>query len=506
LAGASYTRFLWQTAPPDGHDPLKWSEPGNWTPNGVPGQADTATIGGGKTIISGAVTVQDLTVGGATLGGAGTLTINHSLTMNGGTLAITGVVSVAANATWTLANKAGNSLVNCVVNLDGKATLSEGYLTFQNAIINNGAGAEFTAADGTILTQTTQVLGGTFNNSGVFNKGPGTNVTMVYLIFTNKLGGSVSVPEGTLTFGQGPVTSTGTFAADTPATIVFGPPGLPHVLEPGTQLGGDGVYRVEANALMVLADLSVYNLQLNGVGVTIGASNVLDVVNCDWNSGAITGPGEVHANFLNIAGSDAKTVQNARINVSEAGVWSGTGNIYCSPGSVISLTSPVTGTRPTFTALNDANMVITGGGPTNAPPPQFLNHGLFVKTNSTRNGFTTFDRVDFNNADTVNIQQGALALSGGTSIGEFLMEAGAEVQFFQGVHQLVGSSSSTNLDGATFTGAGFGGLAGGTVVVTTNTVYAQNFVIASGELQLPRDPRVRSSQNTVSTFWPLHPD
>ncbi|MDB6016416.1 MAG: repeat-containing protein, partial [Pedosphaera sp.] len=109
---------------------------------------------------------------------------------------------------------------------------------------------------------------------------------------------------------------------------------------------------------------------------------------------------------FNISGAAAKTLaQNAVINSTGNGTWTGTGNVNAGQNSVLNNTG-------SFVVQNDAQFInITGG----SPAPLFANNGTFIKAGSVNP--TTFSSasggVAFNNNGTINIQSGDLVLGGG---------------------------------------------------------------------------------------------
>ena len=103
--GTSYT---WK-----GANDAPWNDPVNWTPAGVPGAADTATITAGAPSLFTPVSVGTLNISGAGRTGGGTLTVINGGTWTSASLSFgTTVVAPGAQVTWTGGNLASAEIEN----------------------------------------------------------------------------------------------------------------------------------------------------------------------------------------------------------------------------------------------------------------------------------------------------------------------------------------------------------------------------------------------------------
>ena len=252
LASASAATIAW-TNTSGGN----WSEAGNWEPNQVPGDGDTAlitsngtytvTLDVGATIASltlgGASGTQTLTTGGnnLTLTDASTVSTNGIFGLSGGTLSGSGLLTVRGLFNWTdgnIGNLAAVSIAsNAVMNISSGSAFKEisggltnaGTITWSSAedvqVANNGGlpynGAIINLAGATFDIQNDQTLSGYavgfFNNAGTVLKSAGTGTNNVGVIFNNT--GTVDVQTGTLSL-NGSGAGNGTFNAAASATII----------------------------------------------------------------------------------------------------------------------------------------------------------------------------------------------------------------------------------------------------------------------------------------------
>src|SRR4051812_35320824 len=72
--------FTWNSGSGD------WSVASNWTPNGVPGPNDAATVSSGNPMVGTDTTVSNLNLGGGTISGSAVLTITKAFNWSSGIL------------------------------------------------------------------------------------------------------------------------------------------------------------------------------------------------------------------------------------------------------------------------------------------------------------------------------------------------------------------------------------------------------------------------------------
>ena len=280
-------------------------------------------------------------------------------------------------------------------------------------------------------------------------------------------GGNVNLNgAGSLSAGSS-ITGTG-FADINGATIaVTGPSTVANLaLDSGTLIG--------AGNLTITSEFDMSGGTLDGTGSTIlaaGAQMNLDggpdgnnqftidggpidstaagaAVN--WTGGYLSGIVAIQGTF-NINSNQIPELDAGTINLSGTGVWSGTGDVVMTDGSVF---NNLAGSM--FTIENDTLWHDGGEGPASA----FNNAGTLIKTVTA--GSTTFD-VAFNNSGTVDVQSGTLILGSGGTINA----------------------------GATFTGPGFTHVDGGTMTVS-GPANAANLGLDAGTLTEAGDLTITS--------------
>ena len=196
LSGAGAVFYVWLGGTGD------WNDPANWTPRGVPGVADTATMASGTAVLTNTVTVAHLTLDGGTLGGAGSLTIRSSMNWNGGVMSGAGTTTIAVGATLAISGAAEKNL-NRRLDNRGTVTWTDAAITNSSgSIINNYPGALFH-----LQTDAPLFAGGsgtrTFNNSGTVLKSVATGTSTIAGTFNN---------TGALEIRSGLVSLTGDYA------------------------------------------------------------------------------------------------------------------------------------------------------------------------------------------------------------------------------------------------------------------------------------------------------
>ena len=206
----------------------------------------------------------------------------------------------------------------------------------------------------------------------------------------------------------------------------------------------------------------------------------------NWTSGTI---GSATSNLVVVAngglnisgGTGSKTLAGGMLINGGAGSWAGV-QITFTSSSILS-NAP----SGTFDLQADGNCFVLNSG-----TPVVVNSGTFRKTSGT--GVSTAV-IPFNNAGLVDIQTGALSLSGGgTNAGQFMCSSSAAGLRFSGGTYVVQESSSisgsgsvsvllgtVNLQGAIAIGAWTNG--GGTLNINTfTTAYVTNLTVSGASL------------------------
>lgn len=213
----------------------KWSEADKWSPKGVPGAADNATISGSLVVeidLFDGVSVHDLTFNGFRITGKKTLKIEGDLTMTDGSLetivpvivkgnlllsggTINTNMSVLGAFKWSggvFGNKGSTVTVTGLARLTGK----EKYITKNTLILNGGgewtsgnleinsagvlqipSGRTFTVSTETKLNFVSSTLGGgKVENSGTFIKNGAGNLECELTRFNNSQTGVLQINNG----------------------------------------------------------------------------------------------------------------------------------------------------------------------------------------------------------------------------------------------------------------------------------------------------------------------
>ncbi len=383
------TDYTW-TGTGEGSNPRHWSEPTNWSPQGVPGVNDTATIQGptppdGYSIEVGTVTVRGLTVLPRADLGLGTITVQGAsggpgvFDWKGGSLSCT--VNIAAEATLNLLG-GEKTLQAGTINNAGTAVWTEGQISGADDATFNNSGTFNAAFDGT-LAYSAGTNSAVFNNTGTFVKTGGTGTTHIDNPWGFHTKGVVRVNSGTLALHSGG-----------------------HELSQGARFEGGqtvfsfggwttdkadflltGTVTIASGARVELGDGS----RLNGLGTFTGAGTLA------WTGGEIIGNFGQNSVTVDsgvtfeIGGSATKSMdEGAIVYIRGPGVWSGTGNVIVS-GSTLDNSG-------TFSVRGDALMTYNGAG-------TFKNSGTFIKEGSP--GVTTIED-EFDNSGTVVLKSGTL--------------------------------------------------------------------------------------------------
>jgi hypothetical protein len=173
-------------------------------------------------------------------------------------------------------------------------------------------------------------------------------------------------------------------------------------LNPGAQLNGDGLYRINGATLTFTTDVPVPNLDLTSG--TLGGTGAVTVNNAmDWAAGTMDGSGRTFiaaGGALNINNSGAITLATRTLDNGGTVLWTGAGIISCNAAFITNRSGAL------FEAQNNATLGFGGGS------PRFDNAGTFRKSSST--GTTTLGGgVGLNNYGTVDIRSGIVAANGG---------------------------------------------------------------------------------------------
>ena len=400
-------------------------------------------ISGGTANFDGTGTVSPavLNLSGGTLAGGNVVSVLNVLNWTGGTMSGTGRTLIAPGATFNLAN--ANSVTLDTRTLENAGTAlwtGNGGLRAYGAVITNRLGALFEAQNNASFTY---VFSGAcrFDNAGTFRKDTSTGTTTFSSLFSFNNYGTVDIQTGTLLcidsfLNNGAVTlsagatnqltgggsANGSFTASATALVDW--TGGTFTLNPGAQLNGAGLYRINGATLTCNQDIVVANLGLlNGTLGGSGAVTVNSVVN--WTTGTMNGTGRTiiaPGATLNINNPGSVSLSSRSLENGGTALWTGAGSITLGSGAVITNRSGAL-----FNAQNAAALSYASGAVC-----RFDNAGTFRKDTSA--GTTTFGfNVSLNNYGTVDLQTGTLLCNDSfLNNGAVTLSAGATNQLASG--------------------------------------------------------------------------
>jgi hypothetical protein len=401
-----------------------------------------------------------------TLLGSDDLTINSSLSWQGGEMSGTGSTTLASGATGTFSGSAAREVYRPFTN--------HGTITWLDGIIWGNAGGVFNnASDGHFLIQSdTDFRDGIFNNSGQVIKNAGTGTT----VFRRWSGVHEFNNNGTILIQTGTLNIAGTGSADGTFTLQDNTTVLrfeqTYDLNASSTVSGPGQVLIFSGTLNVSGKFQPGTLTINGSANFLTGAQVTfpPTVNVAGRLNSSTGNphsiGTLSMNNATLAGSDDITVTTA-LNW-EAGEMSGTGSFTLAAGATATLGQPqarnqyktfnnhgtvnwtdgiIWGNNGIFNNLSDGRLEIQSD--TDYRDGIFNNLGQIVKTAGP--GTTSFRGwsagMTFNNGGVIDLQNGSLVLSSaGLHSGKFQVATNTTLNF--------ALSTQTLTNGITFAGTG----------------------------------------------------
>jgi hypothetical protein len=448
-----------------------WSNPTNWSPNEVPGPADTAVIttdGTYSVSLDVSPTVAGLDLGASSAGSA------QSLITAGQTLTVNGPIRVTAQGLFNLAS-GGLEGTNV---LTGTLTWSGGSISGNMTVATNsifdivtGGGNEFV---GLVLTNYGTV---NWTNTTIYSHGPDNAQIYNYGLwnaqsdntFQGAYGGGSTLFDNFGTF----LKSGGTNTTTLDSGVVFNNTGTVNVASGTLDIGGGsssgGDFTTAAGAALNFV-ATVYDFTNNntftGIGsfVTGGATFGGTMVGTlSWSGGNLTGVLTVATNsFFDIVTGGGNELDDLVLTNYGTVNWTNTTIYSHGPNNAQIYNYGV------WDAQSDNEFQGGYGGGTTL----FDNFGTFIKSGNS--GTTTLDSgVVFNNTGTVHGDSGTLDIQGGgvnSGSGTFATANG-------GLLVLDGITFS---DGVTISSSTVVDLGGNTTVIGVLT--ATNLQLVSGTL------------------------
>jgi hypothetical protein len=401
----------------------------------------------------------------------------------GGLLDLTGTTTILPRANLLLKGSGAKYLWYGVLNNQGGMRAEGSGFSLGNGAVLNNTGFMYLDADGCICNSANS----TINNSNRITK---TSSGTLHLggegVFNNT--GTVSVTAGTLETRNG--MNSNVFTVATVAKIRF-PQYANYTMGTGAKMLGNGTYDISLGTLNIDSDVSANRVELNS-GALAGTGNFTINQSILWSGGTMYGPGTTTISpsaTMTITGQNkglsARTLtNNGTVNWTATDVGSINLQGYQSFGY------PTINNYGAFNVQSDQD-IIGAGGIVN-------NYGTWTKTSPILSGTTQITRT-FNNTGVVVADNGVLELfGGGTSTGQFDVEADGAIHFTQLTHN-VGTGTS-------FTGPGFTRILSGTFnvqggVTAENLAQDGGVVSGAGNLTITDtyEWNAGSISNTVGT-------
>jgi len=357
----SQTKYTWTGGSGD------WHTAGNWSPNGIPGAADTVVINNGTITSDISVTVASIYLNSGSINGAGNFIITDTLIINFANLGGTGTTTIASGGIAKFISSNNKNITRTLV-VDGSLTVIGAGLvsiTSGGQLVNNG----------TVEIQNNNLFGsidGSIVNNGNFIRSIQTGTATIGAPFTNN--GTVTVLTGTLLINN--ITGSGSFNISSGANfrINSGTSTLG-----GNSITGEGVFEVTGGTL-----------NFSGNNVVVSNSTTFRQA-----GGTIGGSGNL--------------VINGSFNY-EAGTHGGTGTTTIATGATLDFltSSPKTIIR---TFVVDGSLKVIGAGPVSITSGgQLVNNGT-VEIQSS-NSFGNADGSIINNGSFIRSTQTGTATVG----------------------------------------------------------------------------------------------
>ena len=426
-----------------------WFNPQNWSPNGVPGAQDTATINSTTVNLSSDTTVANLNLGGGVLTGSGILTVTGILNWTGGDMSGIGTTLIASGATLNIGGSGFKGLKESrQITNDGTIVYNTAdpgdRFTWQSsaAAINNRGLFDFQ-----VDLEGSRIFGGdnravtNLNNTGTLRKSAGAGAVVLACGLNNN--GTAEVLSGTLRLTNLTTTSTssGVFNVAPGATLDFAQGSLnfntAHNLTATSSIGGagnlafsDGITNVSGacditgsvnvtgtfTAVNFNSDVTVTVLNLNKRPFSffggVGGSGMLTISQAlNWTNGGMKGNGTtlIAAGATATLSGPAPSIFERRLEENRR--LTNNGTVVMANGAILHVNQNSTAVI-TNNGLFDVQSDVDVGSDQNQATATFNNAGIFRK--SAGAGFTNVARVlRFNNSGTVEVLSGTLNFTKG---------------------------------------------------------------------------------------------
>ncbi len=432
LSGFSQTTYTWFGGNGE------WGNASNWSPNGVPGAADTAVINLGAVTLNGNAAVGGLKLNNGVFGGGGTLAAAGRVYWSNGRMEGSGTLNVSPGAIMEITGNAAKDLNQFSILNEGTLRCTgTGALRLSNAaqIINQAGASCIFLTD--MQIDSLAPGGGQFSNSGTLAKNAGSGAVALNIAFNNTA--SVSVSSGILRLRRSSASANAIYTV-TPGNVLQFSEGV-HTLE-NVSFDGGGTLEITGATLLLsgpgLAVAPGNTLAISGSAALLAGSGSLEVSGTlNWSRGRIGGDGAFTlGGVMNLSGSSAKTLETRVLVNSGSIIWSDTGELRLrSNAEILNQAGAI------FEMQSDAELEFAtpdGGVLTNS--------GTLVKSAGT--GISIID-VIFNNSGNVALTSGSLELRRNSSDdgGVIAVGAGSTFRLDEGTHDFSTASSITGSGG-----------------------------------------------------------
>ncbi len=469
LSGFSQTTYTWFGGSGE------WGSASNWSPNGVPGAADTAVINLGTVALNGNAVVGGLKLNNGVFGGGGTLAAAGRVFWSNGRMEGSGTLQVSPGAIMEITGNAAKDLNQYAILNEGTLRCTgTGALRLSNAaqIINQAGASCIFLTD--MQVDSLAAGGGQFSNAGTLAKNGGSGAAALNIAFNNT--GSVSVSSGTLRLRRSSASINATYAVTAGNVLQFSE-GV-HTLE-NVSFGGGGTLEVTGATLLLSGPgLSITpgnTLAISGSAAVLAGSGSLSVLGTlNWSRGRIAGDGAFTlGGVMNLSGSSAKTLETRVLINSGTINWSDSGELRLrSNAEILNQAGAI------FDMQSNAELEFAapdGGALTNL--------GNLVK--SAGAGISVID-VIFNNSGNVALDSGTVELRRNSSDtgGMIAIAAGSTLRLDEGTHDFNAASSVSGpgevsvSDGTTNFGGSFNAT-GSLTIVGGNMNFSGNYLSGS---------------------------
>lgn len=460
-----------------------WNTATQWTPTGVPGPGDYASLAGRTVTLDSDTEVAGLAVNGGTavLGGSGTLTVTERMTWQAGILQGTGAIVVAADAELVISGEASRGLreqriLHVLGSTDWSSTRRISNSN-ESHFINEGT-ATITAG---LAEPDALFFGGIFSNRGTLVvDSPG--VYDFASFFHNE--GSVDIQAGRLLlrgFNANGGTDSGSYVIAAGAALDFG--GGNRNLTASASVDGEGRLEASAGNTWVAGSVDVAMLRMvQGGTLNLDGDTAVDTLELA-GSGTLGGSGDITVrDSLLWSGGDLHGSGSILLEPGVPAVFSGSLSLFGSRS--LRLQGPTEWTAGTsFSNHNEATLVNAGTLSSSGAGERvffggtFRNEGTLLHDGGTLRFTARFDNVGVVEVAAGTLVQRGFNATGGTEAGSTLVRSGAELHFSGGNRTLANTAVLAGSGGIVHSGGNLqhaatvapGGSGPGTLAWTAGT-------------------------------------